>query len=305
MLLALAATMTAAPLAAQRASLRPADRAVIRILGLHAENAVSVGTGFFVTNDGWVVTAAHVVTDARVLLGIAAANGESFRLILRVLDESHDVAILQAVGVTPPAILPLDGDLPAVTGGDQVSISGYSGGEMRELAPAVTIGHISRSLSDGSMELSASVNPGQSGGPVLAADGTLLGLVSARADPASGVIGMTLVRPREEIRTAFAAATPLAGAVASSELTRLLAFRAGAMVLPTLTLAEVEAALDAARTAHEYANVLVAARIYIDPPETRVREIEALVRTRARSLVERYPQLLVLYPTLARAVVDA
>jgi hypothetical protein len=240
-----------------------------------------------------------------VVVGVSASTGEAFRLLVRVLDESTDTAILQAVGVTPPATLTLEGPLPTIVGGDQVSISGYSRSEMVELAPAITIGHVSRSLSDGSMELSASVNPGQSGGPVLSASSELLGLVSARADPSSGMIGVALIRPREEIVASLARATLLADAAPASELARLIAFRAEARVLASITWEEVERALSAARTPPEYAEVLVATHGFLEQEGHEDMVIAQALRTRARGLMRRFPQLLVLYPSLARIASDA
>lgn len=290
---------------AQRATLRPSDRAVVRVVGVHDESVVAIGTGFFITDLGMVATAAHVVSGARVVIGVSAATGETFRLMVRVLDEPADVAILQAVGVTPPALLPLEGDLPSIVGGDAVSISGYSGGGMTELAPAVTMGHISRSLSDGSMELSASVNPGQSGGPVLSASGALLGLVSARADPASGVIGLTLVRPREVIVAAFARVGARIDAPTDRELVRLIAYRVGAVTLETWSWEQTEAAVASAHTPHERAEVLVATAMYFAAQSTPNPAVATRLRALGRSLTATHPQLFVLYPSLARVCVGA
>lgn len=290
---------------AQRAALRASDRAVVRIVGVHDERTVAVGTGFFVTDTGFVATAAHVVAGARVVVGVAAATGETFRLIVRVLEEPTDVAILQSVGVSPPALLSLDGALPTIASGDQVSISGYSGGAMTELAPAVTIGHISRSLGDGAMELSASVNPGQSGGPVLTASGELLGLVSARADPASGVIGVALVRPREEITAAFARVGARIDAPVQPDFARLVAYRAGVVTLDAWSWEQTEAAVAAARTPHERAEVVIATAAYFAAQPMANPAVATRLRALARSLVAQYPQLFVLYPSLARVCADA
>ena len=299
------ASAAAGPAEAQRATLRPADRAVVRVLGVHNESTVAIGTGFFVTDGGMVATAAHVVAGARVVVGVAAATGETFRMIVRVLDESADVAILQAVGVTPPATLTIDGEVPSIMSGDAVSISGYSGGGITELAPAVTMGHISRSLSDGSMELSASVNPGQSGGPVLSAGGALLGLVSARADPASGVIGVTLVRPRDEILAAFARVGAPIDAPLDHEFARLVAYRIGAVALDAWTWEQTQAAAASAHTPHERAEVLVATAAYFATQPAPNPAVATRLRALGRRLVADFPQLLVLYPSLARVCSDA
>lgn len=289
------------PAIAQRATLRPSDRAVVRVVGIHAEGLASIGTGFFVSETGLIATASHVVAGSHVLFGVSAATGDVFRLSVRVLDVPTDVAILEAAGVTPPATVSMGGPVPEVVAGDAVSASGYSGDEMNQLAPAISFGHISRSRSDGSMELDAVVNPGQSGGPVLSANGELLGLVSARSDPASGIIGIALIRPREEITAQLARATPRPVPPAP-ELTRLVAARAGVLVLSALTWADVETALVSARNPYEYGEALVAAQSFFDDHHDATSE--SALHARARGFASHYPQLFVLYPSLARMVAN-
>jgi len=64
------------------------------------------GTGFFIADDGSLLTAAHVVTDCRRtqvlsrLVKLAAAD-------LLASDPQHDIALLRARHVRPPGILPL------------------------------------------------------------------------------------------------------------------------------------------------------------------------------------------------------
>ncbi len=293
--------MCASPTLAQSATLRPADRAVLRIVAVLGETQYSVGTGFFVDDSGTAVTAAHVVAGARVLFGISAANGDAFPLAVAAVDAPNDVAVVRVPPGMTPSFISSAARSFSVAAGDEVSISGYSGGELRELAPAVTIGHVSRALSDGSMELSATVNPGQSGGPVLTSSGELLGLLSARADPQSGVIGVALIRPRSMIAALLSRAPSLQVAPAPV-LARLLAFGASATTLASLTTSDLERALAEASTAHERAAVLLAGLRYVDSPDTADPALMQSLHQRTSMLVASYPHLLVLYPSLVRAL---
>ena len=299
--LVLLAWSFASPSSAQQTVMRPADRAVLRIVSVRGETQYGIGTGFFVDASGTAVTAAHVVAGARVLFGISAATGQAFPIAVAALDTGTDVAVLRVPpGVAPSSIASGERSF-TVSAGDEVSISGYSGGELRELAPAVSIGHVSRTLSDGSLELSATVNPGQSGGPVLTSSGELLGLLSARIDPQSGVIGVALIQPRSAI-AALVSRAPTFRVAAAPTLARLLAFGASAVTLSSLTTSDLDSALAEATTPHERATALLAGLRYVDSPDTADPALLGSLHERTTALIRSYPHLLVLYPSLVRAL---
>lgn len=79
-------------------------------------------------------------------------------------------------------------------------ISGYPF-DASEPNPAVSTGSISRSRLDGTVELSASVNPGNSGGPVTTQDGTLIGILVAGANVEHGAQGFAMFEPLSCLRT--------------------------------------------------------------------------------------------------------
>ena len=298
------AWLFASPGAAQHATLRPTDRSVLRILAMYSESNYGIGTGFFVDDTGTIVTAAHVVADARVLVGISAVTGAPFPLAVAALDSTSDVAIVRAPAGVAPAHIALSTRVSDIAAGAEITVSGYSGGELREIAPAVTVGHVSRTLSDGSMELSATVNPGQSGGPVLTSSGELLGLLSARADPHSGVIGVALIRPRTSIMALLDHA-PAFTVSPSPSLARLIAFGANAVTLPSLTASELESALAEAHSTHERAVALLAGEHYADSPDTTEATLVRFIQERCAAIVATYPHLVVLYPSLTRVLVAA
>jgi S1-C subfamily serine protease len=84
------------------------------------------GTGFFVASDGSLLTAAHVVPACRQTR-IAAQLVKPADARLMATDATHDIALLRAVHVTPPAVLPVG--RPAAPAG-RLFVLGYpeSGG---------------------------------------------------------------------------------------------------------------------------------------------------------------------------------
>jgi S1-C subfamily serine protease len=141
---------------------------------------VSSGTGFFVTADA-MVTAAHVVRNcARVTL----EDGTPVTLIAE--DPRRDLAVLR-VGAASPSWLRLQKDtLPRL--GQTVAAVGFPFYGLAGEEIVLTTGNISSILDAEAaadrIMISAPVQPGNSGGPLLSAEGEVVGMVAARADDA-------------------------------------------------------------------------------------------------------------------------
>jgi|GEM_PF-3459674 len=142
------------------------------------------GTGFGISQDGYIATAAHVVEGAseiRVLI-----KNEHRAAKLAAVDQKNDVAILKvetvtnALAVKPTSTVALGQDLftigfplidvlgtePKFTKGN---VTGLEGGSV-----TVDGGSIK---SESAFQISAPVQPGNSGGPVCATDGGVIGVV--------------------------------------------------------------------------------------------------------------------------------
>lgn len=139
--------------------------------------ARSSGTGFFV-NATDLITAAHVVEDCH-----APTLGDGTPLSVIASDATVDIAVVQSAGRSQ-AWLPLgEGSAPRL--GRTVSAVGYPFAGLSGGALTLTTGNIS-SLDDvtaqrGWMTISAPVQPGNSGGPLLDDHGSVVGVVVARA----------------------------------------------------------------------------------------------------------------------------
>jgi S1-C subfamily serine protease len=136
------------------------------------------GSAFFISADGVAVTAAHVVKGCGRL--------ESPRWgIVKVLaaDPRADLAILKAPGASGQYV-PLRGRGPRL--GENMSAAGYPLGQLLGSGLKITTGVVS-GLSGpqgdrGLFQLSAPIQPGNSGGPVIDAEGALIGVVAAKLD---------------------------------------------------------------------------------------------------------------------------
>lgn len=137
------------------------------------------GTGFFITTDGYIITASHVVHDvARVEIKTKA--GKVKAKIIRT-DPANDIAILKAEGRF--VAIPLENS-KTVKLGDVVTTIGFPNPELQGFSPKLTRGEIGSlfGLQDDPrhFQISAPIQPGNSGGPLLNASGNAIGTLVAR-----------------------------------------------------------------------------------------------------------------------------
>jgi putative serine protease PepD len=145
----------------------------------------TLGTGVIVGADGTVLTANHVVSDGSAV-SLLFADGTRAAARVTSADPKHDVATLAPARLPQPVV-------PATLGGAvQVGGGVVAIGNPLGLTYSVSSGVISAEgrvattkggRISGLIQFDASVNPGSSGGPLLDADGNLIGIVLSIADP--------------------------------------------------------------------------------------------------------------------------
>jgi len=158
--------------------------------------ATSLGSGFFIDTSGYVVTNNHVIQDADE---IAVVLHDDTRLKAEVVgrDPKTDLAVLK---VDPPA------GLTAVDWGDsddsRVGDWVIAIGNPFSLGGTVTTGIISargRDINAGPyddfLQTDASINRGNSGGPMFNLDGGVIGVNTAIFSPSGGSIGIGFAIP--------------------------------------------------------------------------------------------------------------
>ena len=150
------------------------------------------GSGFVISDEGEIVTNAHVVTDGQAAGGVEINEAESvfvqfsdqnkIEATIVGFDPFADVALLEVdpegLSLDPLAI----GSLEDVNVGDPTAAIGSPFGERQSLSVGV-ISATDRSIPSltefqigGAIQTDASINPGNSGGPLLDAEGRVIGI---------------------------------------------------------------------------------------------------------------------------------
>ena len=169
--------------------------------GMRSSAAVS-GSGFIITDDGYILTNFHVIEDAYkagLEVNVMTHDGTRYPAQIVGVEADNDVAVLKidASGLSAATL----GNSDSLRVGDTV----YAvGNPLGELEFSMTTGHVSakdRSISTDSkgteitmFQIDAAVNSGNSGGPVYNARGEVVGIVTAKYK-SSGVEGIGFAIP--------------------------------------------------------------------------------------------------------------
>jgi S1-C subfamily serine protease len=150
-----------------------------------------LGSGFVIDKTGYIVTNYHVIADAQAIY-VSFSNSDSMKAQIVGKDPSTDVALLK-VEASSRALKPLGlGNSDTVQVGDQVAAIGNPLGYDRSISAGI-VSALQRSLRspDGSpidrvIQTDALLSHGNSGGPLLNAQGLVIGVSSAVANWSGG-----------------------------------------------------------------------------------------------------------------------
>jgi S1-C subfamily serine protease len=195
-------TLETAQLPSQYAKAYEAIRpSVVRVVGLGPDrppaatgdptepSSMSVGSGVVIVDKGMILTSLHVVAEAQ-RIKVQFFDGMEAEATIVGARPEHDLAVLQAKQLPDdlqPATLRSTADLAV---GDDVVAVGFPFG----IGPSATAGVVSglrreyqspegRRLLTNLIQFDAAVNPGSSGGPLVTADGEVVGIVTAILNP--------------------------------------------------------------------------------------------------------------------------
>ena len=169
--------------------------------GLPQPEAQAGGTGFVIDDEGHILTNQHVVADA-TSVRVRFANGDVVDARVVGTDPSTDVALLQVEGdrdVTPLEL----GSTEALEVGDPVAAIGSPYGLEGTLTSGI-VSALDRDIRapngftiDGAVQTDAALNSGNSGGPLLDAQGRVVGIASQIRTETGGNIGIGYAVPIE------------------------------------------------------------------------------------------------------------
>ena len=151
------------------------------IFGQRVESASS-GSGFVITQDGYIVTNHHVISGASSVT-VTMYDGTEYPATVVGSDSDYDVAVLKidATGLQPVTL----GSSKDVNVGDTVLAIGNPLGELTFSMSQGIVSCCDRAINvNGTpfnmIQVDASINPGNSGGPLMNLYGEVVGIVSAK-----------------------------------------------------------------------------------------------------------------------------
>ena len=174
------------------------------IFGQTTQTASS-GSGFIITEDGYVVTNYHVISGASSVQ-VTLYDGDTYDATVIGGDSDYDVAVLkiEATGLQPVTL----GESADVNVGDAVLAIGNPLGELTFSMSQGIVSSCDRAINvDGTpfnmIQVDCSINPGNSGGPLVNLYGEVVGIVSAKYSTYSSttVEGLGFAIPISDVRS--------------------------------------------------------------------------------------------------------
>jgi S1-C subfamily serine protease len=168
---------------------------VVRVRRMESDKAggedseKGVGTGVVIVDKGIILTNLHVVLGAKRVQVVFADGLESDAAVIGMQPE-HDLAVLQAQKIPDDLAAATMRSTADLALGDQVVAVGFPFG----IGPSATAGVVSglrrefvspegKRLLTNLIQFDAAANPGSSGGPLVTAQGEVIGIVTAILNP--------------------------------------------------------------------------------------------------------------------------
>ena len=209
--------------------------------------AHSVGAGFFIDGEGTIATAAHVVTGAGRIV-VKLTDQRVFEAKLIGADDESDIALIRVP--VEFAVAPGMGRSASLQSGDWVVAIGEPYGLHQSVAAGV-VGGGARHFSDDRdalfIQSDLALNPGNSGGPLIDASGSIVGMNLRMMVGVAGTAGVSLSMPIElvlriaaDIRDGSVGSRPRLGAK-FEDVSPAAALAAGRVLADGVVIFEVEA----------------------------------------------------------------
>ncbi len=155
----------------------------------HGRVKIGGGSGFFISEDGFILTNKHVVVDPKADYTVVGSEGKKYHAKVVARDPINDIAILKIEGNNLPYIEL--GDSTNLELGQTAIAIGNALGQFQNTISSGIISGLSRHITAqagvdgqqqelrGVIQTDAAINPGNSGGPLVDIDGKAIGINSA------------------------------------------------------------------------------------------------------------------------------
>jgi S1-C subfamily serine protease len=134
------------------------------------------GSGFFITEDGYILTNKHVVENVAGVFEVCLVDNTKFTIYGAEQSLHHDLALLKLTGYKCPFIKPADPDQIAF------GVPLWAIGMPEQLRHTVRSGSYSGSIRTPTgnvlIQTNAQINSGNSGGPLITEDGRVIGITT-------------------------------------------------------------------------------------------------------------------------------
>jgi serine protease Do len=167
----------------------------------------SLGSGFIISSDGYIITNNHVISNAkRITVRLAQPRDEEYAATVIGFDELTDLALIKIAARRPLPTIPL-GRSASLQIGEWVIAIGNPLGLDQTVTAGIVSGKgrvIGAGPYDDFIQTDASINPGNSGGPLLNLRGEVIGVNSAILSRAGGNIGIGFAIPIDLVNSVVA-----------------------------------------------------------------------------------------------------
>jgi serine protease Do len=215
------------------------------------EEVQGTGSGFVVSPDGYIVTSDHVV-GAADSIRVHFPDGRALPATLVGTDEPTDLALLKVEAAEPLPHVTFETDSPPIVG-EWVIAFGNPFGLFEASEPSVSVGVVSATGRDlqaeaegrlyrDMIQTDAAINQGNSGGPLVTAEGKVIGVNTTIFSESGGSIGLSFAVPARRAAR-IVAELKERGAVDRSYYTGLSTVAVTPQIAEALGLAEAEGVL--------------------------------------------------------------
>jgi len=158
-------------------------------------NTQSLGSGFIISADGYVISNNHVIKDADEVI-VRLTDRREFKATIVGADERSDIALLKIDATNLPTV-PLGINYPLQVG-EWVLVIGSPFGFDHSVTQGI-VSAIGRSLPSENyvpfIQTDVAINPGNSGGPLFNLDGQVVGVNSQIFSRTGGFMGLSFAIP--------------------------------------------------------------------------------------------------------------